>query len=170
MSLLSSPRPSDLARPEVRLRCQFERFAAIARELAVLSSRQHAEVGEGYEPYAPDWEQYFSLDRAGACAVWTARTIDMGGLAGYVIWVTTRGLHCVETIIAEAKLFYLAPEHREGMTGYKMLKSSIEAIKAAAKPDIIRVETNALYESGRVGGLLSRLGMQKIGEIYARRR
>jgi hypothetical protein len=147
-----------------RLKVGWERFSAIAPELRVLSARQQAEVGVDYEPYDPDWDRYFALDRAGSCAVWTARSLT-GVLAGYIIWLTTRGLHNVSTTFAVADLLYLAPEWREGLTGYKLLKTGIAAAQAT-NPDLIRVETNDLYEHGRVGVLLKRLKFRRIGSVW----
>ena len=78
------PQPSAPA----RLSCSWERFPEVASELRYLSARQQAEIGDGYEPYDPDWDRYFAFDRAGSAMVWTARTLS-GVLVGYVIWLTT---------------------------------------------------------------------------------
>jgi len=162
VNLQSSPQPSGRA----QLECKWERFTDIASELAVLSARQQAEIGEGYEPYNPDWNRYFAFERAGSCAVWAARSLS-GTLVGYVIWLTVRGLHNVTTKFATADLIYLAPEWRGGLLGYKFLRSSIDAVKAL-EPDLVRVETNDLYAAGRVGILLKRLGFRRIGSVWQR--
>jgi len=158
------PQPS----APVQLECKWERFQDVANELLILSRLQQAEVGEGYQPYNPDWSRYFAMDRAGSCGVWTARPINGGSLAGYIIWLTFRGLHCIDTIFASADLVYMSPEWRDGLRGYKFLKSGIAAV-AAQHPDIIHVETNLLYKQGGMGLLLQRLGFRKIGEVYERR-
>ena len=160
-----TPQPSDPAAP--RLRCQWERVQNIADELLILTTRQHEESPD-YQPYNPDWSRYFAMDRAGSCAVWTART-PANVLAGYMVWLTTRGLHCADKIFAVGDLAFLALEWRDGMRGYKFLKSGIDAIAAACHPDIIHIETNCLYKDGRMGMLLARLGFRKIGEVYERR-
>ena len=158
-----SPQPSARARLELG----WERLSDIAHELRYLGDRQHKEVGENYLPYSPDYDTYLAYERAGSCIVWTARTIESKVLVGYVIWLTSRGLHSVETIFASADLVYLAPEWREGMTGYKFIKSAVAAIRP--KVDIVKVETNDLYEDGRMGLLLERLGFERIGSIYVHR-
>ena len=161
----SSPPPLGRERRDrPPLKVGWERFSAVARELSFLSARQQAEVGEDFEPYAPDWDTYFSYDRAGSCAVWTARTVPNGVLVGYIIWLTTRGLHCADTTFANADLVYLAPDYREGLTGYKLLRGGIAAIKPHV--DLVRIETNLLYEQGRMGILLKRLGFRHIGEVW----
>lgn len=149
------------------LECRWERFQAVANELLTLSQLQQAEVGEGYQPYNPDWNRYFAMDRAGSCGVWTARA-SSGTLVGYVIWLTFRGLHCVDTIFASADLVYLSPEWRDGLRGFRFIKSAIDAV-AKREPGIIHIETNFLYKQGRMGLLLTRLGFRKIGEVYERR-
>ena len=159
-SVRSSPPPSGHA----QLRVGWERFSSVAHELKFLAARQQAEVGEDYQPFSPDWETYFNYDRAGSCAVWTARTISGSALVGYIRWLTTRGLHCVDTVFANADLVYLAPEWREGLTGYKLLKSGIAAIQS--RVDLVRVETNDLYEEGRMAVLLKRLGFRRIGSVW----
>jgi hypothetical protein len=158
------PRPSDPGPRKVKLRVQWEKFSDVARELRYLSARQQAEVGENFEPYDPDWVSYFAFERAGDLAVWTARTVDSNILVGYIIWRTWRGLHCASTRFANADLVYLAPEWREGLTGYKLLKTGIAAVRPLV--DIVRVETNDLYEQGRMGVLLKRLGLRRIGSVY----
>jgi len=155
-----SPSPSGHA----RLKVGWESLSAIANEMRFLAVRQQAEVGEDFEPFSPDWDTYFAYARAGSAAAWTARTIDSKVLVGYIIWLTTRGLHCVETTFANADLVYLAPEWREGLTGYKLLKSGIAAVRP--RVDIVRVETNDLYENGRMGVLLKRLGFRRIGSVW----
>jgi hypothetical protein len=147
-----------------RLRCRWEPVSSVAREIEGLTRRQQAEVGEDYEPYDPDWEVYFAHERSGSCAVWTARTFT-GTLVGYIVWLTTRGLHCANTIFAEADLIYLAPEWRDGLTGYKFVKTGIAAVKKQGV-DVVRIETNDLYEHGRMGVLLKRLGFRRIGSVW----
>jgi hypothetical protein len=154
--------PLRLARE--RLRVGWERPAAVVHELRPLSARQQAEVGEGFEPYNPDWDRYFAFDRAGSCAVWTARTIKSGILVGFVVWILTRGLHCSDTVFANADLVYLAPDYREGLTGYRLLKTAVAAVRSHV--DFCRVETNMMYEHGRMGVLLKRLGFRKISEVW----
>jgi hypothetical protein len=161
-----APQPSDPAPRERRLKVGWEKISAVARELQYLAVRQQAEVGENFEPFAPDFDTYLFYERAGSCVVWTARTIDTKLLVGYIVWLTTRGLHCATTIFANADLVYLAPEWREGMTGYKFIKSGVAAISPLV--DRVKIETNDLYEGGRMGVLLKRLGFRKIASVYIR--
>lgn len=156
----SPPRPSGRA----QLKVGWEKFSDIASELRYLVLRQQAEVGENFEPFDPNWSAYFAREREGDLAAWTARTIDSNVLIGYILWVTFRGLHSGSTRFANADLVYLAPEWREGMTGYKLLKTGIAAIRPFV--DIVRVETNDLYEGGRMGVLLKRIGLRRLGSVY----
>ena len=147
-----------------RLKVGWERLPGIVKEIRYLSARQQAEVGEGFEPYDPDWGKYFAFDAAGSLAIWTARTIEGNVLVGFVVWILTRGLHCSETVFANADLVYLSPDYREGLTGYKLIKSAVAAVRPHA--DLVRVETNDLYEQGRMGVLLKRLGFRRVGSVY----
>lgn len=155
------PRPSG----REPLKVGWEKFSDIVRELRYLSARQQAEMGDKFEPgYDPDWEAYFARERMGDLVVWTARTVPTNVLVGYIIWQTWRGLHNRATRFANADVVYLAPEYREGMTGYKFLKTGIAFIRPMV--DIVRVETNDLYEQGRMGIPLKRLGFRRIGSVY----
>jgi hypothetical protein len=145
------------------LTCRWERFSDIAHEIIPLLKRHEAETNSGHGAYLPDWERYYAFDRAGSCAVWTARTLG-GALVGHVIWLTTRGLHNVEMTFADAEV-YLAPEWREGMRGYRFIKLAIGAMREN-KPDVIRFNVNELYRGGEVGLLLKRLGLRRVGSIW----
>lgn len=154
--------PHDLSR--VSLVCKWEQPSKIANEILVLAKQQQAEVGKDYEPFDPNWDAWLSYERAGSLTAWTART--MGGvLVGYILWVRSRGLNCASTIFAEARLIYLLPEWREGMTGYKFVKSAIEAMRLE-NVDLIRVETNALYANDRLGLILKRLKFTRVGSVW----
>src|SRR5215469_9823884 len=167
-SLVGTAEPVD-ERPiteerRLNLICRWERPSAIAHEILVLAKAQQAEVGEDYEPFDPNWDEWLRYERSGSLAVWTARTFN-GVLVGYVLWLRTRGLNSASTVFAEARLIYLLPEWREGLTGYKMLKSAIEAVKTQGV-DLIRVETNALYENDRLSLLLKRLRFTRVGSVW----
>ena len=101
------------------------------------------------------------MDRAGTCAVWTARTLGAGVLAGYMIWIATRGLHSQQTVFADADPIYLAPEWRDGLTGYRFIKSGIAAVRELFRPTYIRIE-----EPGHLGVLMRRLGARPIGQVW----
>lgn len=156
----STPQPS----ARVPLRCKWEQPSAIANEILVLAKQQQAEVGQDYEPFDPDWERWLAIERAGSLTAWTART--MGGvLVGYILWVRSRGLNCVSTVFAEARLIYLLPQWREGWTGYKFIRSAIEAMRLE-NVDLIRIETNALYENDRLGLIMKRLKFTRVGSVW----
>jgi len=146
----------------VQLKVGWERFSDIIHEARHLISRHHAEMSS--EPFNPDWDLFYLYERAGSLGVWTARTIDSRRLVGYIVWIFTRGLHASSTIFATADAIYLAPEWREGVIGYKFLKTAINAVRPRA--DIVKVEVNQLYEQGRMGVLLERLGFKHVGTVY----
>lgn len=151
------------------LSCQWEPFVEVRNELIPLLQRQQAEVGEDYEPYDPDWRRYETLDKANSLAFWIMRVNKI--IVGYVIWLILRGLHNASTRFATADLIYLAPEWRLGSNGYNFLRDAIKAVERRYRPDLIRIETNDLYEKGRLGTvLLNRLKFRRIGSVYQRTR
>ena len=161
---MESPKPDPQPSGRVQLKVGWERLSDIAHEIQYLTRRQQSEVGETLGPYAPDYDTIFAYERAGSLLIWTARTIKSKTLVGYVVWITTRGLHSVETIFASANLVYLAPEWREGLTGYKLIKSAVAAIRP--RVNVVTVSTNDLYEDGRMGVLLKRLKFRRTGSVW----
>ena len=150
------PRRSGRGLPELTF--QWERLPPIASELIALAKRNQAETPLG-EPFDPDFDRYYALDRSGACAAWTARS--GGALVGYVIWIWSRGLHSRCTTFADADPIYLAPEWRDGMTGLKFIRSSIAAVRELVNPTYVRIE-----EPGHLGILMRRLRARQIGTVW----
>lgn len=148
---------------------QWETFDQVRSEIVPMLEQQQAEVGADYEPYDPDWGRYEELDRIGSLAVWIARSEQT--IVGYVIWLILRGLHNVTTRFATADLIYLTPGWREGATGYVFVQDAIAAVEQRYRPNFVRIETNDLYENGRLGTiLLQRLKFRRIGSVYQRAR
>ena len=147
------------------LLCGWELFPDVAAEIEPLLLRQQAEVGEGYEPYDPDWGRYAELNRTGSLQVWAARAVNRQ-IVGYVVWLILRGLHNKATRFATADLVYLAPEWRAGMVGYWFLEDAIAAVTVKHRPALIRIETNDTYQRGRLGLVLSRMKFRRIGSVY----
>ncbi|MDE1868113.1 MAG: hypothetical protein KGI08_10455 [Thaumarchaeota archaeon] len=149
-----------------QLNYKWERFGNVARELRPLVARYRCEIGRDYEPYNPDWNAYYLLDRNNSVGVWTARNLN-GTLVGFILWVFNRSLHSTNTIFGLADLIYLAPEWRVGLLGYGFIKSGKD--EASKFCNIIQIETNFLYKNSKgrsFGILLKRLGMRQRGEVW----
>ena len=152
----------------VQLRCDWERPSVIAKEMLALAARWQAELGA--EPFDPDWERIFALERMSAAMIWTARSIP-GALVGYMFITFGRGLF-TSAQVATIRAGYLAPEWRAGTTGLRYIKSTIDAIGRLGAFSI-EWETNDAYEPApdgrsRLAGLLKRLGFTQVGTVMKR--
>ena len=164
----SSRRPSGRARPEIV--CKWEKFSLIVREIGALVQRQFAEVGVEREaiPLDPDWSRYFEYERAGILHIWGARA--NGVLVGYVVCFVCPGMHHMSTLHAYADLFWLAPEWRDGSTGWRFLKSVEKPLKALGVK-VLRFNTNDTHRpdaQGRsmVSALLVRNGFSRVETVH----
>ena len=125
----------------VQLRCDWERPSVIAKEMLALAGRWQVELGT--DPFDPDWERIFALERMSAAMIWTARSIP-GALVGYMFVTFGRGLFTSQRV-ARIEAGYLAPEWRAGMTGLRYIKSTLDAIDRLGAFSI-EWETNDHYE------------------------
>lgn len=71
-------------------------------------------------PLAPDWPAYEALEAAGVLRIFTAR--DGGRLVGYFAVFVRPHLHYRDTIFAVNDVIYLAPEHRRGWAGPRLIQ------------------------------------------------
>ena len=138
--------------------------------MLALSRRWQAELGE--EPFEPDWDRIFAMERAGAAMIWTARSLQ-GALVGYMFVTFTNGIFFSSTRFARILAGYLAPEWRAGTTGLRYIRSTLDAIDQLGAFRI-EWETNDRFEpddSGRsrLAGLLKRLGFEQVGTVMRRR-
>jgi hypothetical protein len=62
-------------------------------------------------------------------------------------------------------VFFILPEHRNGLVGYRLFS---EALKALPKPCKVLINEKIGFKDGRVGKLLERLGMKPIEVVYSR--
>ena len=165
----SKTRPSALARPEFK----WEPFEEVLDELWPLLKRHYAEIGRHYEgaPLDPDFDRYFEYARAGLLRVWTARAPN-GALIGYIGCLVIHGLHAQSVLRCYADVIWLEPEWRDGLLGYRFIRSCLVALKEIGVK-VARWETNDMFEPGedgvsRVSALLRRLRFAQIGTVFQR--
>ncbi len=162
----SSPPPSAPAPPETV--CGWEPFSLIVRELWPLLKRHYGELGAYEEaPLDPDWDRYYEYERAGILRIWAMRA--EGVLIGYVVCQVIHGLHSRSTRYCYADLFWVAPEWRDGLSGMRMFRGVLKALRGLGVSNV-RWETNDTFEPGpdgrsRVVSLLERLGFRKVGTV-----
>lgn len=153
------PQPQSLSADAApKLRFQWERFAKIVRELLPLWQRHWKEIAIDRDtiPLEPDFDSYYRLDNDRLLHILTARTHD-GELVGYSFNIVGPHLHYQSTRTGHTDMFWLAPEHRRGLCGYKLLKYTMAGLKRrGVKLHTINFKLG--FQDGRVGRLLKRLG------------
>ena len=113
-------------------------------------------------PLNPRWDMYRFLDDNDTLFVYTARKINTRNLVGYFIAVITEHNYYKDVWVAEADAFYLKPEHRTGLTGYKFLKTIIRELKEQV--NIIFLPVNIQRDLSK---LLNRLGFNLVEYKFA---
>lgn len=109
-----------------------------------------------------DWDRYLRHEAAGAWRAFSARRD--GRVIGYICWWIDHHIRYRGTIYATADVFFILPEHRKGMVGYRLFS---EALKALPKPCKVLINEKLHFQDGRVGRLLERLGMKPIEVVYS---
>ena len=75
----------------------------------------------------PDWDTYYALQEQGKLDIFTAR--DEGVLVGYFVVFVSPHIHYKDHLFAKNDLLYLAPSHRKGFTGVKLIKFAEKMLK-----------------------------------------
>ena len=140
---------------------QVERFSDISHEFPPLFARHFDEIAHDKEriPLAPDWDHYAEIDHSGQLFTMTAR--HSGKLVGYVIAIVGKGLHNVRSIIAKVDLYYLLPEYRKGLAGYRLIKAAILAMRYDKM--LITTKTDNDW-----GPIFTRLGFRPAETVYVK--
>lgn len=105
------------------LAIQLEDFADVIDEAQPLLMRHWAEIALDKDevPLDPDRAKYDALNRMGQLSVMTVRS--KGALVGYSCMIINPGLHNKSTLQARMDIFYLAPEFRGRLGGFRLLKA-----------------------------------------------
>jgi hypothetical protein len=108
---------------------QVETLAATRDEALPLLDRHYEEIAQfkDVQKLDPDWEAYGAIERAGKLWVMTVR--DRGILVGYMVMVINRALHYKTLMMATEDIHFLLPEYRKGLTGYRLLVKTKQAMK-----------------------------------------
>lgn len=94
-------------------------------EVEELLERHWREIALDHEkvPLDPRWEHYARLEQSGifhALAAWD----DAGRIVGYYAALVTPHLHYGSTVCAFTDIYYVAPEHRQGMLGVRLFQQA----------------------------------------------
>lgn len=115
-------------------------------------------------PLKPDWERYFALESMRMLRCYAARDAAAGDkLVGYAIFLVHSNLHYSTSIWAFEDLYWLSPEYRTGMTGYKWMKYFLTEIEKVADKVVMGTKTKL-----ETGVLLKRLGYKHFENLYSK--
>jgi hypothetical protein len=81
---------------------------------------------------APDWELYDKMEKTGNFYLLTARDDETNKLIGYSAWFVKPHIHYKETIVASNDVLFLDKDHRQGMTGVRLIKYSEQEMRRYA--------------------------------------
>lgn len=158
-----SPEQKPVARPVYTYRWDSLR-RLLAEGVADMTVKHWREIAmdQASVPLDTDWSRYVGHEDAGNWRAFTAR--KDGKLIGYLCFWLDNHIRYQGTLYATADVFFVLPEHRKGMVGYKLFS---EALKALPKPCKVLINHKLHFEGGRVGKLLERLGMKPIEVVYS---
>ncbi len=141
-----------------------ERLSQIRDEAWPLLLRHWEEIALNKEttPLDPDWDAYKRLEDAGVLHVTTLR-LD-GELIGYVSFFVGPNFHYKTKIVASDDIFYLAPEHRQGLLGRSLLKAAHMAVIAAGATKIVHRHKHHMD----IGPVFRSMRFELIEHVYAK--
>ncbi len=128
-------------------------------------TRQHWEeiaLDQDKVPLVIDWLALLQEEKIGRFRVFSARRA--GKLIGYVSFRFFRPERYATTLYCNDDVFWLAPEERKGLTGYKLLRAAIAALPRPCK---LQFKEKIGFQDGRVGTLLERLGLEPVEMLYS---
>ena len=136
------------------------RLSDLMREPALqeLLADHFEEVGDReFNVLAPQWDHWLDLEKRGILRIWVARAD--GDFAGYAVWYVDRHPSSGH-VYAWSGPFYLAPEHRTGINGLRLLTGGERDLRESG------VERMTLHENIKkpLGPLLDYAGYK----LYAR--
>lgn len=110
----------------------------------------------------PDWQRYAELEHAGKLHIYTAR--QDGVLIGYSFFFLQPHIHYRSLMVAMNDVLFLHPDHRNGMTGIRLIKTSEQGMKSLGAHKIV---WHAKY-SNDLQSILQRLGYAKEEAMLAK--
>lgn len=135
-------------------------------EAIPLVQRNWAETGEAGLELGIDWAQLLQFEALNMLLVVTARCA--GALVGYTVVIRTPGMLSRNTIYGVTTVFWLHPDHRRGLNGYRLVQEMISSATDAGV-QVLRVHIKEAFQKELHGGLaplLKRLKMRKVEDIY----
>ena len=112
-----------------------------------------------------DWAQLMFLEAKGLLLIYGARDKDTGEVIAYLGAIINYHPFMLGKKIAYTSGFYLKPEYRKGLIGYKLLKNAEKYFKEKKGIDFFQIGNNINFD---ISPLLKRLGYQKTDELYTK--
>lgn len=133
------------------------------KDLAPIACRNFAETGvlRDQLPFDADWERYFEFEDRGILSVLTAR--KGADLIGFVACLALPHIQHRSEICCTVNSIFLAPEHRSGTVGIRMLK---QAVADFQKRGVRLFRVPAMKE--QFGNILERLGFEVEETVYVK--
>ncbi len=142
---------------DTTVKFQVENVAVWRDEGICLIGRHYEEIAQFKQVQIldPDWEAYERAESSGKVWVMTAR--QGGVMVGYIIMILSFDMHYRKMFRATEDVHFIAPEHRKGILGYRMLSLTKKAmIEKGCKTITFRTKANdshgILFQ--RLGGVL----------------
>lgn len=110
----------------------------------------------------PDWKGYQAMWDAGILHILTVR--QDGNMVGYYVSIVAPHLHYQKSLTSYSDIFYLLPEFRVGLTGFRMLQAHEKIMKGKGVQKIFAMEKL----DHPIAGLWKRLGYRHIENVYSK--
>lgn len=122
------------------------------------------ETGFDKELFNLDLNMYEVMDSVGMLKVYTAR--EYGVLVGYAVFVVVESqLHYKGIKAATNDVLFIAPEHRKGSAGFKLLKYAEQKLRGIG----VRILSIGITDKRDWGRIAERMGYIPSERIYFKR-
>ena len=113
----------------------------------------------------PDADGYRRVEAAGMLRIYTVRKVPSWELIGYELVFVRPNMHYRSSLMASQDVLFLAPEHRKGRLGMKL----IDYADSMLRREGVQVVAQHVKAAHNFGPLLERLGYELQDLIYTRR-
>jgi len=142
-----------------------ERFQDVYLESKPLLERHWEEIARNKDfiKLVPDVKKYEASENMGILRCLTAR--ENGILIGYAVYFVTPHLHYSNNLWAFCDIIWIAPEHRKGMLGIRLIRFVEQFLKDEG---VHVIHTIAKLAHPALGKILGHLGHNPIETVYAK--
>jgi len=150
-----------------RLKFSWEKFSDIAEEILPLFVQHWREVGANQDrvPLRVNVRQLMQYEQMGLLGIVAAR--HDGKLVGYVVILMGPHLHHADSVWAQFDGFWLDPAYRKGVSGYRMLRGAVAAVRKKGA-NVVIAPVKQSFENGRVNRLFERMGFTATDVVFTK--